>query len=287
MRGESPPPNCFIRTLMARNLKHAFTLIELLVVIAIIAILAAILFPVFAQAKAAAKKSVCLSGTKQDGLAHVMYANDYDDSMMFSSVWWYYSTNNGVQGYTFWWGWVSSADNTVHPEYGVLSPYTKSGAIQDCPAAAGINESFPQSGGAGYKLNAVGVNNKILSTGNGATSYTSISRPAETILFGDAARWDKFSNKFYRTDGLSRPSSWSSSSNYVAGWLHGRHGGLANISWTDGHAKSLSLYYPGVDAADMALTKNAQVGLAIKGSCPMGSSCQNYYYDPTTTETPQ
>jgi prepilin-type N-terminal cleavage/methylation domain-containing protein/prepilin-type processing-associated H-X9-DG protein len=57
----------------------AFTLIELLVVIAIIAILAAILFPVFAQAKAAAKKTVCLSNEKQVGTAMVMYAGDYDD----------------------------------------------------------------------------------------------------------------------------------------------------------------------------------------------------------------
>ncbi len=61
--------------------KNAFTLIELLVVIAIIAILAAILFPVFAQAKAAAKKSVTLSNLKQIGLAVYMYSNDYDDQL--------------------------------------------------------------------------------------------------------------------------------------------------------------------------------------------------------------
>jgi prepilin-type N-terminal cleavage/methylation domain-containing protein len=61
------------------NRKNAFTLIELLVVIAIIAILAAILFPVFAQAKAAAKGTVTLSNLKQIGTAGLMYLNDYDD----------------------------------------------------------------------------------------------------------------------------------------------------------------------------------------------------------------
>ena len=64
------------------KLSKAFTLIELLVVIAIIAILAAILFPVFAQAKAAAKTAVSLSNSKQIGLGALMYSNDYDDQLL-------------------------------------------------------------------------------------------------------------------------------------------------------------------------------------------------------------
>ncbi|RYG86181.1 MAG: prepilin-type N-terminal cleavage/methylation domain-containing protein, partial [Alphaproteobacteria bacterium] len=69
----------------------AFTLIELLVVIAIIAILAAILFPVFAQAKEAAKKTQCLSNTKQVGLAVMQYVGDTDGVYpcgWFGREWW-------------------------------------------------------------------------------------------------------------------------------------------------------------------------------------------------------
>jgi|GEM_PF-2738896 len=75
---------------MRRN-RTGFTLIELLVVIAIIAILAAILFPVFAQAKAAAKKTVCLSALKQWGLGFAMYVGDFDDTLPAQS---YNQTDN-------------------------------------------------------------------------------------------------------------------------------------------------------------------------------------------------
>jgi prepilin-type N-terminal cleavage/methylation domain-containing protein len=74
---------------------RAFTLIELLVVIAIIAILAAILFPVFAQAKMAAKKTAALSNIKQTALATTMYANDYDDTLPMQD-------SDPISGFPFW-----------------------------------------------------------------------------------------------------------------------------------------------------------------------------------------
>src|SRR5579862_2997773 len=65
-----------------RGSGHGFTLIELLVVIAIIAILAAILFPVFAQAREKARQASCQSNLKQLGLAFLMYAEDYDETLL-------------------------------------------------------------------------------------------------------------------------------------------------------------------------------------------------------------
>ena len=111
-----------------RSEHHGFTLIELLVVIAIIAILAAILFPVFAQAREKARTISCLSNFKQVGLAVEMYKTDYDGTW---PIWW-----NGVDqahvevtGYGRCWG-------------GVLDPYTKNNQIRKCPS-----DPFPTPAG--------------------------------------------------------------------------------------------------------------------------------------------
>ena len=77
--------------------RTGFTLIELLVVIAIIAILAAILFPVFAKVREKARQTACLSNMKQLGLAFVQYSQDYDE-MNPDGVSWYYPGGNGWAG---------------------------------------------------------------------------------------------------------------------------------------------------------------------------------------------
>ncbi|MCC2672332.1 MAG: prepilin-type N-terminal cleavage/methylation domain [Armatimonadetes bacterium] len=99
----------------SRMIRRGFTLIELLVVIAIIAILAAILFPVFARAREAARSSNCISNTKQIGTATAMYMQDYDGTA-FRSPW-------GGVGSIPWWD--------------LITPYTKNRGIYVCPSYNG------------------------------------------------------------------------------------------------------------------------------------------------------
>src|SRR5689334_9973156 len=102
-------------------MKKAFTLIELLVVIAIIAILAAILFPVFAQAKEAAKKTSCLGNVKQIATATFLYAGDNDDTLCQTS--WETSATPDP--------W-DTAGYQIHWTY-LMQPYIKSYQIFKCP----------------------------------------------------------------------------------------------------------------------------------------------------------
>jgi prepilin-type N-terminal cleavage/methylation domain-containing protein len=115
--------------------KNAFTLIELLVVIAVIAILAAIIFPVFARAKAAANKTATLSGLRQLGTACALYLADNDDVWM--------GATDGTDGANLAGGWMfySQFGNEVPGVFdikkGSLYPYVKSPAIYRSTGAAG------------------------------------------------------------------------------------------------------------------------------------------------------
>src|SRR5262249_40192133 len=107
----------------------AFTLIELLVVIAIIAILAAILFPVFAQAKLAAKATASLSNTKQEALGLLMYSNDYDDM-------WVVDMSFNVQNASYYFG---APFNGFYMWSNLEIPYIKTSQIFIDPIAGGTN----------------------------------------------------------------------------------------------------------------------------------------------------
>jgi prepilin-type N-terminal cleavage/methylation domain-containing protein len=108
--------------------QSAFTLIELLVVIAIIAILAAILFPVFAQAKASAKQSVCLSNMKQIGTGFILYMSDNDDLLPDRR------DIKKSMGYKPWSSWPGTDPRSGWAEV-VLNPYIKSAGVWACPKA--------------------------------------------------------------------------------------------------------------------------------------------------------
>ncbi len=166
--------------------RRGFTLIELLVVIAIIAILAAILFPVFAQAKVAAKKAVDLSNVKQISLGVIMYAADFDD-------------------YTP--GVTNGGDTWVV----VTFPYIKSGAVTEFlpgAATAGLFRSPLDANGTPSAIAfgtaiSYGVNSLFDNTftprgmfsfsGNNARSFTSVTNPADTVMMADKFNADVFS----------------------------------------------------------------------------------------------
>ena len=110
--------------------RRGFTLIELLVVIAIIAILAAILFPVFAKAREKARQSSCLSNFKQIGLAILQYAQDYDEKMVNE---WYDAAA------PFSWEWCNTGDYTNYQDY--VMPYIKNSQVFICPSSSRTAEA--------------------------------------------------------------------------------------------------------------------------------------------------
>jgi len=165
--------------------RKAFTLIELLVVIAIIAILAAILFPVFAQAKVAAKKTAALSDTKQIALAAIMYSGDADDNLVLSMSGHYSqgANNDGLNsplpnhGNTWVWleqPYIKSLGLMVDPGVGDPNSYFGSG-----PNAWYANQNKRPSFGYNYLFLGPWYNCDFgLSRSNGAAI-----KPAETVMF--------------------------------------------------------------------------------------------------------
>ena len=161
-----------------RTGRGAFTLIELLTVIAIIAILAAILFPVFAKAREKANQTSCLSNQKQIGLGFMMYATDYDQRL--PSIW-DSNTGNGQ-----WGGWVyyttfgGQTTNNFDPSKGSVYPYIKNAQIFECP-------DDDVEDGCSYEVNGW-LSQNLGSTGcHLGMSMTRIKRPANTLLLVEEA----------------------------------------------------------------------------------------------------
>ena len=145
--------------------KNGFTLIELLVVIAIIAILAAILFPVFAQAREKARQTSCLSNTKQAGLAVMQYTQDYDEHLPNAFVGGGGSstssstalsgngcplsgggvgtTQGKLGGWTYYCDFKTATGTNFDPAQGSLNPYAKNSQMFVCPSdSSGQKNSY-------------------------------------------------------------------------------------------------------------------------------------------------
>ena len=157
-------------------MRRGFTLIELLVVIAIIAILAAILFPVFAKAREKARQTSCLSNLKQMGLAVLSYAQDYDELLP--------RENNSPCTYILPDG-VTTSGQTDLLWYYQIYPYCKNAQMYNCPSNSVKWPTNQYASGASY-----GYNGTYLS----GVSLGMVQAPAETLMILDCsyylADWD-------------------------------------------------------------------------------------------------
>lgn len=192
---------------------RGFTLIELLVVIAIIAILAAILFPVFAKAREKARQTSCLSNLRQLGVASLTYAQDYDEVLPTGE-----RTVDGDDATTrqpTWW-------------YNLVEPYTKSKQLIVCPSYIQGNDPANK---LGYGINSCMMCPHWCSHDNWA-SLSGIRRPSEIVLYADSSFWL----------GCCWTIAWAN----ICGAMcdesirtpaNTRHNEGSNIAYCDGHAK--------------------------------------------------
>jgi prepilin-type N-terminal cleavage/methylation domain-containing protein/prepilin-type processing-associated H-X9-DG protein len=188
--------------------QRGFTLIELLVVIAIIAILAAILFPVFAKAREKARQTSCLNNQKQLALGWTMYVQDYDEAFPP-----YCHYNYDTSSWTVRW-------------YTLLEPYIKNKQVWICPSDNNTSEDWRSYGYNGYNLVTTVWN---LKPANAALRLAELTNPSETIMAGETLENQYF--LYYPSQMNDNTLNWR--------FTFSRHNDGANYSFCDGHAKWL------------------------------------------------
>jgi prepilin-type N-terminal cleavage/methylation domain-containing protein/prepilin-type processing-associated H-X9-DG protein len=205
-----------MRTQRIRVTKRGFTLIELLVVIAIIAILAAILFPVFARAREMARSSACLSNLKQLAMGWNMYTQDNDE--LFPS---YHSSQTGYE-YVGSNGWKK------------IFPYVKNLGVFDCPSSPDLapanTDAAWNSYDGNYAWNYDGLNGSV-------GSLAKFEKVADTYLCfdsGDQAAIIGDNNWAGLMEELDK--DWDSGKEGP-----NRHNTRMNVAFLDGHVKSMDL----------------------------------------------
>ncbi len=202
-------------------MRRGFTLIELLVVIAIIAILAAILFPVFARAREKARQSSCLSNMKQIALGVLMYVQDYDERFPVRSH----------RSHT------SDPEDLLEPEGNCLwfvrvEPYLKNEQILQCPSGRyDYIRGEPDSGGSVPLYYDVDYGWNYLFHWRGpALKLAVVEEPASTILLVEQEGTLPY-GRWYN-------ESRAGSKNFL--WRYAQHNGGSNYAFADGHCKWVS-----------------------------------------------
>jgi prepilin-type N-terminal cleavage/methylation domain-containing protein/prepilin-type processing-associated H-X9-DG protein len=229
--------------------RTGFTLIELLVVIAIIAILAAILFPVFAQAREKARQSGCLSNLKQIGTALMMYTQDYDEA--YPCNW------AGARPMP-----PSTPDGGSYKWMDAVFPYVKNEQVFTCPSDGSSRSKYiyvrnlpkaSQNNWGSYCTNVaywdVGPGNPPSSdvTSKQIVRVSMIQRPSETVWAADGngsfqCAWPDIKTQPTILDGSPRIlGTMTGFGLSYEGALVERHQRRINVVWTDGHASSSSL----------------------------------------------
>jgi len=238
---------------------RGFTLIELLVVIAIIAILAAILFPVFAQAREKARAISCLSNIKQVNLGWQMYMQDYDETWIFRA-----GGNVAGPGPECAWRYACDTPEARRGEYlnwwYVVQPYTKNHQIIACPSApsdSGLaSEGWTDTTNLGIGINVYptyGLTDGSRRTQSPFGGYVTpgvsmaqVTKPSQTICMGDAGKiWNKATLEGWgyavpTHGGLSPWLSPRELSESGDEWgPEDRHTGMCNMGFLDGHVKAM------------------------------------------------